>query len=91
MAAALLHYHVLVMPHDHLPILEVQHGQRRQACGHTGQTWHLVWVVKFQKALEREEENDGLEQICSNRTLGINRSVLQKILYKKSEGVCLGD
>lgn len=57
-AAALLHHHVLVMPHHHLPVLVVQHGQRRQACGHAGETRDLVWVMELQQALE-EMKKDG--------------------------------
>lgn len=55
-AAALLHHHVLVMPHDHLAVLEVQHGHRCQARWHAGKARHLVWVVKFQEALDGERD-----------------------------------
>lgn len=39
-ATALLHHHVLVMPHDHLAVLKVEHGERSQAGGDAGQAWH---------------------------------------------------
>lgn len=55
-AATLLHHHVLVMLHDHLPVLVVQHGERSQAGGNTGQTRHRVRAVQLQQTLERETE-----------------------------------
>lgn len=63
-AAALLHHHVLVMPHDHLAVLIVEHGERSQAGGDTGQARHRVWVVQLQQALQggkrRQRGNSGV-------------------------------
>lgn len=66
LAATLLHHHVVLMPHDHLSIFEVQHGDWCQVCGHTRQTGCLVWMMIIQQALESgEEENNRLENIYS--------------------------
>lgn len=51
-AAALLHQHVLVMPHDHLAVLKVEHGEWSQAGGDAGQTRHRVGTVQLQQALQ---------------------------------------
>lgn len=56
MAATLLHHHVFMMPHNHLPVLIVQHGKWSQAGWHAGHTRDFVWVVKFQQALQRKRE-----------------------------------
>lgn len=61
-AATVLHHHVLVMPHHHLPVLVVQHGKRGQAGRHAGHTRHFVWMVKLQETLQREERDDS--NIC---------------------------
>lgn len=58
-ASTLLHHHVLVVPHDHLAVLVVQHGERGQAGRNAGQTRNFVRVVKFQQALEGQKRTKG--------------------------------
>lgn len=46
-AATCLHHHAFVMPHHHLPVLVVEHGQRSQACRYTGRTRDAVGLVQL--------------------------------------------
>lgn len=50
-AATCLCHHTLVMPHYHLPVLIVEHGERSQLCRYAGWTRDTVRLVQLQQAL----------------------------------------
>lgn len=51
-AAALFNNHILVVPQGQVIVLVVQHGERGEACRHTGRAGHSSWVVMSQQALK---------------------------------------
>lgn len=58
------------MPHDHLAVLKVEHGERSQAGGDAGETWHRVGTVQPQQALQGWGGREGraaLESVCGLR------------------------
>lgn len=58
------------MPHDHLAVLKVEHGERSQAGGDAGETRHGVGTVQLQQALQGWGGREGraaLESVCGLR------------------------
>ena len=55
--ATLFNNHVLVMPQGQIIVLVVKHGERAEACGHTGRASDPFWMVMSQEALKKEMNN----------------------------------
>lgn len=57
MTATLFNNHVLVMPQGQIIVLEVQHGERAEACWHARRARHSFWMVMSQEALKKNKNN----------------------------------